>query len=152
MYINNLLRTPGGITLNGVPIDLTKIKVPLYFASTLEDHIAPWKSTYAGAQLFKSKVRFVLGGSGHIAGIVNPPAAHKYGYWTNDELAATPQAWLDSATQHPGSWWTDWEKWVAAYAGDKVPARIPGKGKLKALEDAPGSYVKLRLDAKKAAA
>src|SRR6185369_12892106 len=85
MYINNLLRTPGGITLNGVPIDLTKIKVPLYFASTLEDHIAPWKSTYAGAQLFKSKVRFVLGGSGHIAGIVNPPAAHKYGYWTNDE-------------------------------------------------------------------
>ena len=152
MYINNLLRTPGGITLNGVPIDLTKVKVPLYFASTLEDHIAPWKSTYAGAQLFKSKVRFVLGGSGHIAGIVNPPAAHKYGYWTNDELAATPQAWLDSATQHPGSWWTDWEKWVAAYAGDKVPARIPGKGKLKALEDAPGSYVKLRLDAKKAAA
>jgi polyhydroxyalkanoate synthase len=152
MYINNLLRTPGGITLNDVPIDLTKVKVPLYFASTLEDHIAPWKSTYAGAQLFKSKVRFVLGGSGHIAGIVNPPAANKYGYWTNDELPATPQAWLDSATQHPGSWWADWEKWVAAYAGDKVPARIPGKGKLKALEDAPGSYVKLRLDAKKAAA
>ena len=152
MYINNLLRTPGGITLNGVPIDLTKVKVPLYFASTLEDHIAPWKSTYAGAQLFKSKVRFVLGGSGHIAGIVNPPAANKYGYWTNDELAASPQEWLDAATQHPGSWWTDWEKWVAVYAGDKVPARIPGKGKLKALEDAPGSYVKLRLDAKKAAA
>ena len=77
MYINNLLRKPGGITLNGVPIDLTEIKVPLYFVSTLEDHIAPWKSTYTGAQLFKSKVRFVLGGSGHIAGIVNPPAAQQ---------------------------------------------------------------------------
>ncbi len=152
MYINNLLRTPGGITLNNVPIDLAKVKVPMYFASTLEDHIAPWKSTYAGAQLFRGKVRFVLGGSGHIAGIVNPPAANKYGYWTNDELATTPQAWLDAAAQHPGSWWTDWAQWVAAYAGDKVAARVPGKGKLKALEDAPGSYVKLRLDAKKAAA
>ncbi len=152
MYINNLLRTPGGITLNNVPIDLAKVKVPMYFASTLEDHISPWKSTYAGAQLFRGKVRFVLGGSGHIAGIVNPPAANKYGYWTNDELAATPQAWLDAAAQHPGSWWTDWAQWVAAYAGDKVAARVPGKGKLKALEDAPGSYVKLRLDAKKAAA
>ena len=152
MYINNLLRKPGGITLNKVPIDLAKVKVPIYFASTLEDHIAPWKSTYAGAQLFQSKVRFVLGGSGHIAGIVNPPAANKYGYWTNEKLAATPQAWLDSATQHPGSWWSDWAQWVAQYAGDKVPARVPGKGKLKALEDAPGSYVKLRLDAKKSAA
>ncbi len=152
MYINNLLRTPGGITLNNVPIDLTKVKVPLYFASTLEDHIAPWKSTYAGAQLFRGKVRFVLGGSGHIAGIVNPPAANKYGYWTNDKLADTPQAWLDAAEQHAGSWWTDWAQWVAAEAGDKVAARIPGKGKLKALENAPGSYVKLRLDAKKAAA
>ena len=105
-----------------------------------------------GAQLFPGKVRFVLGGSGHIAGIVNPPAANKYGYWTNDKLADTPQAWLDGATQHPGSWWTDWAQWVEPYAGDKVAAREPGKGKLKALEDAPGSYVKLRLDEKKAAA
>ncbi|MDB5812056.1 MAG: class poly(R)-hydroxyalkanoic acid synthase [Betaproteobacteria bacterium] len=152
MYIKNLLKQPGGITLNDVPIDLGKVKVPMYFASTIEDHIAPWKSTYAGAKLFKSKVRFVLGGSGHIAGIVNPPAANKYGYWTNGELAATPQAWFDTATQHPGSWWTDWAAWVKHHAGDKVPARVPGKGKLKAIEDAPGSYVKLRLDAKKATA
>jgi len=152
MYINNLLREPGGISLNGVPIDLTKVKTPLYFASTIEDHIAPWKSTYAGAKLFKSDVRFTLGGSGHIAGIVNPPAANKYGYWTNDELPATPQQWLDGASQHPGSWWSDWAEWIKQHAGDKLPARIPGKGKLKALEDAPGSYVKLRLDAKKAAA
>ncbi|MCX7136170.1 MAG: alpha/beta fold hydrolase, partial [Proteobacteria bacterium] len=152
MYIRNLLRQPGGITLNKVPIDLTKVKVPLYFASTIEDHIAPWKSTYAGAKLFSSKVRFVLGGSGHIAGIVNPPAANKYGYWTNEKLVATPQAWLDAAKQHGGSWWTDWAQWAEGHAGEKVPARVPGKGKLKALEDAPGSYVKLRLDPKKTAA
>jgi polyhydroxyalkanoate synthase len=150
MYINNLLRQPGGITLDNVPIDLTKVKVPTYFASTIEDHIAPWKSTYAGARLFKGKVRFVVGGSGHIAGIVNPPAANKYGYWTNEKLTAKPKEWLDTATQHPGSWWTDWAEWVRAYAGDNVRARIPGKGKLKAIEDAPGSYVKLRLDAENA--
>ncbi|MEO8204152.1 MAG: class I poly(R)-hydroxyalkanoic acid synthase [Betaproteobacteria bacterium] len=152
MYIRNLLRQPGRITLNKVPIDLTKVKVPLYFASTIEDHIAPWKSTYAGAKLFASKVRFVLGGSGHIAGIVNPPAANKYGYWTNEKLVDTPQAWLDAAKQHGGSWWIDWAQWAEGHAGEKVPARVPGKGKLKALEDAPGSYVKLRLDPKKTAA
>src|SRR5687767_11820352 len=87
MYIKNLLRQPGGISLNGVPIDLATVETPVYFASTIEDHIAPWKSTYAGAQLFSGAVRFVLGGSGHIAGIVNPPAANKYCYWTNEKLA-----------------------------------------------------------------
>ena len=152
MYINNLLRTPGGLTLNDVPIDLAKVKVPLYFVSTLEDHIAPWKSTYAGAQLFNGKVRFVLGGSGHIAGIINPPAANKYGYWTNDKLADAPQEWLEAAAQHAGSWWSDWAKWVEQYAGDKVAARVPGDRELEALEDAPGSFVKLRLDTKNAAA
>jgi polyhydroxyalkanoate synthase len=152
LYINNLLRKPGGITLNGAAIDLSKTKVPVYFVSTVEDHIAPWKSTYAGAQLFSGKVRFVLGGSGHIAGIINPPAANKYGYWTNDTLADTPQAWLAGATQQPGSWWTDWEQWIAPYAGDKVAARDPGKGKLKAIEDAPGSYVKVKVDSQKATA
>ena len=152
MYINNLLRKPGGITLGGVPIDLSKVTTPLYFASTIEDHIAPWKSTYAGAQLFSGKVRFVLGGSGHIAGIINPPAANKYGYRANDELAATPQAWLESAAQHPGSWWSDWGQWVAHHAGDKIAAREPGAGKLKAIEDAPGSYVKVKVDSQKAAA
>jgi polyhydroxyalkanoate synthase len=152
MYIENRLRKPGGISLNNVAIDLSKVKVPLYFASTIEDHIAPWKSTYAGAQLLPGKVRFVLGGSGHIAGIVNPPAANKYGYWTNDKLPATPQAWLDTATQLAGSWWTDWAQWVATHAGEKVAPRVPGKGKLKAIEDAPGSYVKTRLDTKHKAA
>ncbi|MGH8599939.1 MAG: PHA/PHB synthase family protein, partial [Burkholderiales bacterium] len=113
MYLANRLRKPGGITLAGVPIDLSKVEVPTYFISTIEDHIAPWKATYAGARLFKGPVRFVLGGSGHIAGIVNPPAANKYCYWTHDKLPAQPDPWLKAATQHPGSWWADWAQWVA---------------------------------------
>jgi poly[(R)-3-hydroxyalkanoate] polymerase subunit PhaC len=147
MYIKNLLIQPGGMTLAGVPIDLRKIKTPAYFLSTVEDHIAPWKSTYAGARLMNGPVNFVLGGSGHIAGVINPPYANKYGYRTNVKLASNPDSWLKSAKQHKGSWWTDWDNWVTRYSGDKIPARVPGKGKLKALEDAPGSYVKLRLDA-----
>jgi polyhydroxyalkanoate synthase len=91
-------------------------------------------------------VRFVLGGSGHIAGIVNPPAAGKYGYWTNEKLVDDADAWLTNAKQHPGSWWTDWQQWVDKYGGGKVAARTPGKGRLKALEDAPGSYVSVRLE------
>jgi polyhydroxyalkanoate synthase subunit PhaC len=146
MYIKNLLATPGGLSLAGVPIDLTRVKTPLYFASTVEDHIAPWRSTYTGAKLFTSPVRFVLGGSGHIAGIVNPPAANKYSYWTNPRLAADAEEWHKGATQHPGSWWTDWAGWVSRYTGDKVPARTPGKGKLKAIEAAPGAYAKMRVD------
>ena len=152
MYIRNLLCKPGGITLNKQPIDLTTVRIPAYFASMMEDHIAPWKSTYAGAQLFAGDVRFVLGGSGHIAGTVNPPAANKYGHWTNETLAGTPQGWLNVAKHHPGSWWTDWGQWAASYGGDKVEPRVPGQGKLKAIEDAPGLYVKVRLDAKQAAA
>jgi polyhydroxyalkanoate synthase len=145
-YLNNLLAQPGGIRLHGVPIDLSRVRTPVYFASTVEDHIAPWRSTYAGARLFGGPARFVLGGSGHIAGIVNPPAANKYSYWTHAKLAAAPEDWLKSATQHPGSWWPDWAGWAAQHAGEKVTARTPGKGKLKALEDAPGAYVRMRGD------
>jgi polyhydroxyalkanoate synthase len=152
MYLNNLLRKPGGIALKGVPIDLSKVKTPLYFISTVEDHIAPWKTVYAGARVFASPVRFVLGGSGHIAGIVNPPAANKYGYWTNDKLADDPDTWLNGAKQHAGSWWTDWQQWADKHGGGRVAARIPGKGKLKALENAPGSYVSKRVDGKAGAA
>ena len=146
MYIKNLLAQPGGITLGGVRIDLAKVRVPLYFASTVEDHIAPWRSTYAGAKLFNAPVRFVLGGSGHIAGIVNPPAANKYSYWINPRLAGTAEQWLKDASQHPGSWWPDWAAWVARHGGDKVPARVPGKGKLKVIEAAPGAYARMRVD------
>src|SRR3970040_390513 len=101
MYLENLLRRPGGITLNGVPIDLSKAAIPLYAVANIEDHIAPWKSTYAGAQIFPGKLRFVLDGSGHIAGIINPPSANKYGYWTNDKLEDRPDECLAGATQHP---------------------------------------------------
>ena len=146
MYLKNLLRKPGGITLAGIPIDVTQVTVPACFVSTLDDHIAPWKSTYAGAKLLKGPVRFVVGGSGHIAGIINPPAANKYCYWTNEAQPDGPDDWLKSATQHPGSWWTDWGKWIARRGGDKVAARMPGKGKLKSIEDAPGSYARMRAD------
>jgi len=151
MYMKNALKDPGGIILGGVPIDLRKIRIPAYFISTAEDHIAPWKSTYLGARLLSGPVRFVLGGSGHIAGIVNPPAANKYGYWTRDKLEQSPQAWQEQAQFHEGSWWTDWQAWIDRQNGDaRVPARTPGKGKLKAIEDAPGSYVSVHLDAKQA--
>ena len=151
MYLGNKLREPGGIELAGVKIDISKVKTPCYFISTIEDHIAPWKSTYMGAQLPSGPVKFVLGGSGHIAGIVNPPSANKYGYWTNDELSEDADVFLEGATHNPGSWWTDWQEWVTGQTnGDKkVPARKPGSGALKVLEDAPGSYVKFRLDTQK---
>jgi polyhydroxyalkanoate synthase len=146
MYIRNGLREPGCLSLAGTPIDLSKITIPAYFISTVEDHIAPWKTTYLGAQLLKGPVRFVLGGSGHIAGIVNPPAANKYWYWTHDGLRATSEEWLSSAQKQEGSWWKDWAKWIAAFGGELVPARKPGDGGLSVIEDAPGSYAKLRLD------
>ena len=148
MYLENKLIEPGGITLDGVALDLRKIKVPSYVISTQDDHIAPWKSTYAATRLYKGPVKFVLSSSGHIAGVVNPPAAKKYNHWTtpgDKKNPKTPDAWLAAAEEHKGSWWPDWDKWVKKHAGGKdVPARKPGSGKLKALCDAPGTYVKVR--------
>jgi polyhydroxyalkanoate synthase len=149
MYIKNLMGVPGGIELDGVPIDLSKVKLPAYFISTVEDHIAPWKTTYKGSKYLGGKIRFVLGGSGHIAGIVNPPAAKKYHYWTSDALPGTAEEWFAGAKQHPGSWWEDWQRWIEPHGGGKAPARIPGEGALKALEDAPGSYAMMRIAEKK---
>ena len=147
MYLENKLVEPGGIKLAGVALDLRRIAVPSYIISTREDHIAPWKSTYAAVNLYKGPVKFVLSASGHIAGVVNPPKAKKYCYWTNDANPKTPDAWLKGAREHPGSWWPDWQKWVSKHAGKKsVPARKPGNGKLKPLGDAPGEYVKVRSD------
>ena len=146
MYLENRLAKAGGIELAGVPIDLSKVTVPTYFISAMEDHIAPWKATYAGPQVLNGKSRFVLSGSGHIAGMINPPIANKYGYWTNDARPHDADEWLAGAKQHQGSWWPDWRKWLTPYLGKEVPPRIPGKGKLKALEDAPGSYVRIRAD------
>ena len=145
MYQHNRLREPGGITLDGVPIDLTSIDVPTYILSTREDHIAPWRSTYAATQLYRGPIRFVLAMSGHIAGVVNPPSANKYGHFTG-ELAATPDAWLEGATAHEGSWWPDWDAWVSEHGGGEVPPREPGAGALPAIEDAPGRYVKVRIE------
>ena len=149
MYMKNLLGVPGAIELAGVPIDLSKVKVPAYFISTAEDHIAPWKSTYQGSKYLGGKVRFVLGGSGHIAGIVNPPEAKKYSHWINEARPDTADEWFSGAKQVPGSWWPDWQAWVHKQSGDdKVPARKPGKG-LKVIGDAPGSYAMLRLSSRK---
>ena len=148
MYMENKLIEPGGIEIDDVPIDLGKINIPSFFISTIEDHIAPWKSTYTGAALFTTApVRFVLGGSGHIAGVVNPPAANKYGYWINhaDKLAPTASEWFSGAVQHEGSWWVNWQEWVTGHNDVKVDARDSDNGALKVLEDAPGSYVRFRL-------
>ena len=155
MYLANNLVKPGGITLGGVKIDLRKVKVPCYFVSTVEDHIAPWKSTYMGACLPTGNTKFVLGGSGHIAGIVNPPVANKYCYWINDatdgNLPENPEDFLAGATQNPGSWWTHWDAWMTSLPGGsaKVAARNAADGPLAVIEDAPGAYVKFRLDAQK---
>ncbi|MGB0747514.1 MAG: PHA/PHB synthase family protein [Magnetospiraceae bacterium] len=142
MYIANKLREPGGITLAGEPIDLRKVETPIYMLSAKEDHIAPWKSTYAATQLFSGPVKFVLGGSGHIAGVINPATSTKYGYWTNTKNPKDPEDWFKDATQNDGSWWNDWIKWIGRKGGGKVDARQPGDGDLAVLEDAPGSYVK----------
>jgi polyhydroxyalkanoate synthase len=156
MYLKNALKDPGGVTLAGVPIDLAKVRTPAYFISTVEDHIAPWKSTYLGARRLGGPVRFVLGGSGHIAGIVNPPAAKKYCFWTQAGevtpstgiAAASPDEWQAGAARHEGSWWNDWQAWMEARNGaERVPARVPGDGKLKVIEAAPGSYVSVRVGA-----
>jgi polyhydroxyalkanoate synthase len=145
MYQENLLSKPGGITLDGVKIDLRKIKTPAFILSTREDHIAPWRSTYAATQLYCGPVKFVLSASGHIAGVVSPPGS-KYGHWQNDKNPASPDDWLATAEQHASSWWPLWEEWISHYAGGEVPARRPGDGKLSIIEDAPGSYVKVRAE------
>ncbi|HTQ32786.1 MAG TPA: class I poly(R)-hydroxyalkanoic acid synthase [Stellaceae bacterium] len=144
MYQENLLSKPGGISLDGVKIDLRKVKTPAFILSTREDHIAPWRSTYAATQIYAGPVKFVLAASGHIAGVVNPPSARaKYGHWTNEANPPSPDSWLAGATQHDGSWWPMWEEWVSQYSGGEVPARHPGDGKF---EEAPGSYVKVRAE------
>ena len=146
MYQENLLSKPGGITLDGVAIDVGKVKTPSYVLSTREDHIAPWHTTYTTTGLFGGPVRFTLAASGHIAGVVNHPDAGKYCHWTSDKTPKSADAWLKGAEQHEGSWWPAWAKWVARHGGGKMPARVPGDGGLDVLEDAPGSYVKVRAD------
>jgi polyhydroxyalkanoate synthase len=145
MYQRNLLAKPGGVSLAGTPIDLTKIKTPTFLLSTREDHIAPWKSTYAATHIYSGPVKFVLSASGHMAGVINAPGG-KYGHWTNDALPTTADEWFAGARAHDGSWWPEWDKWVNQFDHCRVSVRIPGAGKLPAIEDAPGSYVRVRSD------
>lgn len=146
-YQENKLVQPGAIVIDGTPINLSRVKTPTYVQSGREDHIAPPQSVWKITHHFQGPLRFVLAGSGHIAGVVNPPEAQKYQYWTNENKVSTLEEFIAGATETKGSWWPDWLRWIDMKSDGKVPvkgARIPGKGKLKAIEDAPGSYVKAR--------
>jgi polyhydroxyalkanoate synthase len=142
-YRDNSL-AKGKMKFGEVTLDLGKVDVPIYLLSAKEDHIAPIHSLYKETKLFKGPRRFVMAGSGHVAGVINPPAAGKYQYWTNAKLPATVEEWQASAKEHSGSWWIDWDRWLAQRSGAKVSARRPGEGKLKALGDAPGTYVRVK--------
>jgi polyhydroxyalkanoate synthase len=135
------------MSVSGVRLDLKKVTLPIYELAAREDHIAPAKSVFIGSRLFGGPVEYVLSGSGHIAGVVNPPPAdgkkHKYQYWTSSKKADTLDEWLANAEETPGSWWPHWGKWLAARSGAMVPARRPGET-LGVIEDAPGSYVKAK--------
>lgn len=142
-YLNNNL-AEGRMTLGGVKLDLRKVKVPVYLQSSREDHIAPYRSVYKSTRLFGGPIRFMMAGSGHIAGVINPPSAKKYQHWINEELPETVEEWVKGATEHPGSWWNNWLEWILPHSGPMVPARIPGDAGLAIIEDAPGSYVKVK--------
>jgi polyhydroxyalkanoate synthase len=143
-YLDNRL-TKGEMKIAGVSLDLRKVKIPVYNLATREDHIAPAKSALFGSQYFGGPVKFVLAGSGHIAGVVNPPGKQKYQYWTGGAPGGSDlDAWLMGAMEFPGSWWPDWLDWLKMHDAETVPARKIGGGKLAAIEDAPGSYVKVR--------
>ena len=146
-YRDNRLAVPGGIAIDGTPIDLTAVKTPSYIQAGREDHIAPPASVWKMMDHFRGPKRFVLAGSGHIAGVVNPPSSGKYQYWINEGPADTFDAFVAGARETKGSWWPDWIEWLAPLSGGEVPAkgaRIPGKGRMKAIEPAPGRYVRQR--------
>ena len=144
MYGQNLL-SKGEFTIGGIKVDLSKVTIPLYFQASREDHIAPMNSVYRSARAFSNAaVTLTLAGSGHIAGVINPPGANKYQHWTNAALPGTLAEWQAAAVEHPGSWWNHWAGWLADKSGDMIPARDPTKGPLKPIEPAPGSYVKVK--------
>ncbi len=143
-YLDNRL-AKGEMEIGGIKLDLSKVKVPVYNLATREDHIAPAKSVMLGSSFFGGKVTFVLSGSGHIAGVINPPARHKYQHWTGPAPKGDDiDSWLAKATEHPGSWWPHWQKWIEQHGKARVKARAVGSRKHKPLEDAPGSYVRVR--------
>lgn len=138
MYIKNLLATPGAYKIGGVPVDISNIHTPSYFLSAKDDHIAPWKATYRGMRMLSGPHMFTLAGSGHVAGVVNPPTKQKYGYWASTKAPASTKEWLDEAAHHEGSWWPHWDHWLKKHGGDTVKAREPRDG----LAPAPGPFVK----------
>ena len=145
MYLQNDLRVPGRLTVCGERVDLGAIKAPVYLYASREDHIVPWMAAYRSVPLFKGKRRFVLGASGHIAGVINPPAARKRSHWTNDRLPADSQDWFDGAQEHAGSWWPDWAAWLGSHAGRMQAApKAYGSRAHKVVEPAPGRYVKAK--------
>ncbi|MFL6950616.1 MAG: PHA/PHB synthase family protein [Xanthobacteraceae bacterium] len=141
-YLNNTL-SKGEMIIAGQPIDVGKITIPVYNLATREDHIAPAKSVFLGSKFFGGPVKFVVAGSGHIAGVINPPDKKKYQYWTGGAPTGNLDAWLGAAEEHPGSWWPDWLAWIKEQDAAEAAARQPGGGKLKPIEDAPGNYVKV---------
>jgi polyhydroxyalkanoate synthase len=143
-YLDNKL-VKGKMTIGNTPIDLNAVTIPIYNLATREDHIAPAKSVMFGSKFFGGDVRFVVAGSGHIAGVINPPDKNKYQYWTGTKPRnADIDGWLAKAKERPGSWWPDWLSWITKQSPTKIPARVPGDGTLKPIEDAPGSYVRVR--------
>ena len=140
---DNKLREPGGVAIDGVPLDLGAVQAPLMAISLKDDHVSAWNATYDSARLWGGPTSFLLGGSGHNAGVINPPSAGKHGYWTNPDMPETAHAWLEAATKQEGSWWPHWQAWLAR-DGEQVAARVPGGGQLSAIEPAPGSYVRMR--------
>jgi polyhydroxyalkanoate synthase len=147
-YLENNL-AQGKMEIDGTKLDLGKVKVPIYNLATKEDHIAPAISVFKGSSMFGGKVDFVLSGSGHIAGVVNPPDKEKYQYWRGGKAEGDLESWTAAAKETPGSWWPDWHKWIEDISDEKVPARKIGDGKLKPIEDAPGSFVRVRSNAPK---
>lgn len=147
MYLENNLSKKNALTVCGEQIDLSKIKIPTYFLSTIEDHIAPWKGTFKGTELFKGQNEFVLGASGHVAGVINPASKNRRNYWTGGEQDKGAEHWFDTAERQEGSWWTHWNEWLKRRAGKKVDApKTLGNAKFKPMEAAPGRYVKARID------
>jgi polyhydroxyalkanoate synthase len=143
MYLQNELRIPGRLICAGAPIDLGAIGVPTYIYGSREDHIVPWRAAYESTQLMKGPVRFVMGASGHIAGVINPAHRNKRNYWAGSSLPASADDWLQSAQEIPGSWWPDWSKWLAAFQGERrLPPRVAGSARFSVIEPAPGTYVK----------
>jgi polyhydroxyalkanoate synthase len=144
-YLENNIKVPGKTTQCGVPIDLSKVQVPVYLLASREDHIVPWKTAYRSRGLIGNNPRFVLAASGHVAGVINPPARNKRSHWLNDDLGSEPESWFENATQQPGSWWPDWIAWMKQHSSGTIPAPTqPGNVQYRPIEPAPGRYVKTK--------